>query len=173
MHVRGVENEKADSLSRLSRAGDYAVKDEVFQDALASLGVTITVDLFASRYNKKHPVYCSVALNDSRMLARDAFTISWKGRGLPLIHPPVPLLLRCLKRIREEKITAVVVAPHWLGQPWTNSLRTMTLKTVMMGQSYLALTSGRQMLKNGDKLPPGPIAAYLVDGSMMRESRWF
>jgi hypothetical protein len=173
VHVRGIDNSKADSLSRLSRAGDYSLKDNIFKQMINTLEAQITCDLFANRKNRKHPLYCSLSLRDNRSLARDAFLIPWKSLGLPLIHPPIPLLLRALRKIKQEKIRAVVVTPHWLGQPWTNSLRTMIVKGMKLGQSSLTLDLGSEMLRRQDKLPPGEMAAFLVDGSMTRGSRWF
>jgi hypothetical protein len=120
VHIRGVDNSKADSLSRLSRAGDYSLKMEVYLFLLRSLDVQISCDLFASKTNRKHRQYCTLSLTDSGAMARDAFTIPWNSLTLPLVHPPIPLLLRTLKKIRTEEIRAVVVAPVWLGQPWTN-----------------------------------------------------
>jgi hypothetical protein len=168
IHIRGVDNGKADSLSRLSRSGDYSLSASVLESATREMKVNITCDLFASRRNAKHNKYCTLAVNDKHSLARDAFSIRWKDLGLPLIHPPVPLLLRCVKRVRTERICAILVAPHWLGQPWSNALEMMTVKEVVLGLSQEVLQPGPQMIRNHDKLPPGTLMAYLVRGSMMR-----
>jgi hypothetical protein len=88
VHVRGVDNYKADSLSRLNRAGDYSLNQTVLDKALEVLGVTIDIDLFASYRNRKHHSYCTVSHRDRRCVARDAFSLMWGRWHMPLVHPP-------------------------------------------------------------------------------------
>jgi hypothetical protein len=54
-HIPGISNTLADGLSRLDRAGDYELKDEIFQTAIRALGVSPTVDCFATTNNPKCP----------------------------------------------------------------------------------------------------------------------
>jgi hypothetical protein len=53
-HIRGVENVTADSLSRLSRSGDYSLRQEYLQKALQEFGIQISCDLFVSATNYKY-----------------------------------------------------------------------------------------------------------------------
>ncbi|KAA6353597.1 MAG: hypothetical protein EZS28_050876, partial [Streblomastix strix] len=43
-------------------------------------------------------------------IAIDALNQNWKME-LPWIHPPIPLLPAVLKKIREEQIEAMIIAP--------------------------------------------------------------
>jgi ribonuclease HI len=169
VHVKGVENTKADSLSRLNRAGDYQLIQTILNKALCTLDITISCDLFASRSNKKHQNYCSLSLMDSSSLSRDAFLLEWSHMGIPLVHPPIPLLLKCLRKIFHEKAQAVVIAPLWAGQVWSPMLHSMTQRMTVLGSSQLCLRPGFKMRKCQDHLPPGMMAAYLVNGSMIKE----
>ena len=48
----------------------------------------------------------------------DAFLQNW-SKWTCLIHPPVVLLPRVLRKIKEDQATAVLlIAPNWTGQPW-------------------------------------------------------
>lgn len=54
---------------------------------------------------------------DPGTLAVDAFLQDW-SKWTCLIHPPVALLPRILRKIREDQATALLIAPNWSGQPW-------------------------------------------------------
>jgi ribonuclease HI len=106
-HVPGVSNTTADALSRLSRSGDYALSTPVFQRMCSQMGVNPTVDLFATSYNAKVPVFVSPLRSDATAVT-DAMRIPWE-QGLPFLHPPVPLIGRCLQKILQENVPALVV----------------------------------------------------------------
>jgi ribonuclease HI len=166
VYVKGTSNSEADSLSRLARSGDYSLKEGILQKIQDSLGITIGCDLFANRRNKQHARYATLSLTDKQAMARDGMSIPWKGLEMPLIHPPIPLIQRCLNKIREEKIKAVVIAPHWQGQWWSTALKAISLRVVILGEAQDILTPGPLMKKFGDKLPPGQVAAHLTNGEM-------
>jgi hypothetical protein len=69
-----------------------------------------------------------------------------------------------LVKIRDEKATAVVIAPAWKGMIWTALIRAMTLRKTMIGPSDVVLEMGPQMRRSGAKLPPGKLEAVLVNG---------
>jgi hypothetical protein len=163
-YVKGLNNTEADSLSRLSRSGDYFLRKGILQGIVAELGTPIDCDLFANHKNKQHPRYVTLSLKDKKAMARDALSISWKNLGIPLIHPPIPLIQRCLNKVRQEKIVAVVITPFWLGQWWSTALQAMSMKSIVIGEAQNVLEKGPLMLKIGDKLPPGQIVAHLVGG---------
>jgi ribonuclease HI len=59
-HLPGKDNTTADSLSRLARSGDYALKREIALETMEKLKLTCNLDAFASRTNKLLKNYCSV-----------------------------------------------------------------------------------------------------------------
>jgi hypothetical protein len=160
VHVKGVENSVADSLSRLSRSGDYSLKAGVTQQLCAALQVTPVVDLFATRENAQFPSFVSPMLGD-HTLVRDALGITWAAQ-LNFVHPPIPLIGRCLRKILAENASAVVVLPHWKGQSWSNVLNKMSKNMTIIGNSEEVLKPGSIMASKGDKLPPGLLAAHLL-----------
>ncbi|KAA6310998.1 MAG: hypothetical protein EZS28_056210, partial [Streblomastix strix] len=50
-HLPGVTNETADALSRLSRAGDYKLKEKIFQQTCFQMNLNPRIDLFSQHFN--------------------------------------------------------------------------------------------------------------------------
>jgi hypothetical protein len=161
-HIPGVNNSKADRLSRICPSGDYSIKDEVLKPALKKMRFQMTADLFASKGNAKSRIFCSLG-QTKRALAVDALTISWRGMK-PLLHPPIPLLSRVLRKVEEEEIEAAVLAPLWHGQVWSPVLERLTLKRLDLGESKKILIRGKKMMKTGAFLPPGRLGMFIVKG---------
>lgn len=161
LHVRGMYNQTADALSRISHSGDYAIESSILLSALGQLRVRPTVDLFASEQNHQLPTYCAPNNISGGAIAEDAFAIPWRGH-LPLIHPPISMIQRCLSRIRLESLTAVIIAPIWKGAIWMTDLEEMTQRSLLLGNSEEVLIKGRWMIKSNLALPPGCIGMYLV-----------
>jgi ribonuclease HI len=159
-HIAGVRNTTADSLSRISRSGDYQLSQAKFREACTTLGVTPQVDLFATPMNTKIPIFLSPMVGTATVVW-DAMAIPWTT-GLPFVHPPIPLIGRCLQKILWENIPAVIVVPDWRGQSWSVLLSKMTAHKVILGKSQEILQPGRLMTMKGDKLPPGYLAAHLL-----------
>jgi hypothetical protein len=53
----------------------------------------------------------------------NAMHLIWPNDRVLLIHPPIPLILRALRKFEKEGCTAVVVVPDWKGQIWTPLLK--------------------------------------------------
>jgi ribonuclease HI len=163
-HVPGLENGIADRLSRLALSGDYQIRQEVFCKGLQELDVRVSVDLFATHKNRQTNKFVSID-NDRQAIGRDAFSMAW-GNFFPLIHPPIPLILRCLRKVVEERVRGVVVVPNWLGQPWGHLLQMITEKRVNLGITQDVLIAGDHMTTCGQQLPPGTMIMCLVNGAM-------
>jgi hypothetical protein len=163
-HIPGVENIIADSLSRLERSGDYEIKQEVFNSAVKQLGVKVEIDLFATKENRKVDQYVTVE-KDGGANDRDAFSMGWEN-FFPLIHPPVPLILRSVRKVIQDRVRGVMIVPKWTGQVWNALLNRVTEREIDLGKAEDILQPGRNMIRCGTKLPPGTMTMCLVDGSM-------
>jgi hypothetical protein len=161
-HVAGIDNSTADKLSRISPGGDYTLKNEYLERLQQEWGVKIGADLFASSWNKKHPLYFSLE-KDRNALGRNAFLARWHVFPLPLLHPPLPLLPRVRQRLQQEQMQAIVIAPHWSRQVWSRALNAMTVQKKILGPAETVLLKGRRMATVRAELPPGEIAAHLTD----------
>ena len=77
---------------------------------------TPQVDLFASRLNHQLPKYVSQH-PDPEVMSVDAMTLEW-NKWTSFIHPPIVMLPRILKKIREDQATCLLIAPNWPAQTW-------------------------------------------------------
>lgn len=85
------------------------LRREVFQDIIRHFYVP-EVDLFASLLNHQLPLYVS-RQPDLGATALNALQLDWSQR-MSFIHPPVVLLPRILQKVRNDKATALLVAPN-------------------------------------------------------------
>lgn len=74
------------------------------------------VDLFATQFNHRLPVYVS-PVPDPAAWAVDALSISWEGL-LAYAFPPFPIVARVLRKARHDRPTLILIAPKWPAQPW-------------------------------------------------------
>ena len=107
-HLPGSENIRADWESQYLADPSYWKLDrKVFLSLDRSLG-PFTVDLFVSIMYAQVTKYCRWR-PDTTAFAVDALSISWSNHHLYLF-PPFVLIPRCLVKIQEEKISAVLIA---------------------------------------------------------------
>ena len=140
-HIPGRLNTIADRKSReFDDTTEWALHDSIFARLVAMWGMP-SVDLFASRLNKK--VDCYVAWHpDPHALFIDAFAIDWAQFSLFYAFPPFSLMGRCLQKIREEGAQGIMVAPDWPTQPWWPVLQDMmTGPPLIVPHAWQLLTS--------------------------------
>jgi hypothetical protein len=132
--------------------------------------VRIDIEWFANRKNRQHERYCTLAIDRHAAVlqpngrpARDAMAQDWSAL-LGLLHPPIPMLVRCLQKVRTDHATAVLIAPDWRGQIWTPLLRRMTVRAATLGTAAATLQMGAEMRRKSGSLPTGKIVAYLIRG---------
>jgi hypothetical protein len=166
-HIPGINNTTADHLSRLEKSGDYAIRQEVLDKGLKKIQATIDIDLFANKENRKCQRFATVS-GFGGVAERDAFSMDW-GSFSPLIHPPIPLILPCLRKVEREGVRGVIVVPAWKGQCWSNLLQRLTVRKINLGRSAMILQPGRLMQRCGTQLPPGKLMMCLVDAGMKKD----
>ena len=112
-HIPGVENVKADAVSRIRHNDEleWALAPTMFHHAMEKLKWTPNIDLFASRLNYKVKPFYSMR-PDPEAAGCDAFTIDWQEHRF-YAFPPFPLIQRVLRKIGEEGATGVIVVPNW------------------------------------------------------------
>ncbi|KAA6366195.1 MAG: hypothetical protein EZS28_038279 [Streblomastix strix] len=157
----GVKNEIADALSRLSRAGNYKLKEKIFQQTCLQMNLNPTTDLLSQHFNNLLPRFMPTIRGHGE-IAIDALNQVWK-KELPWIHPPIHLLPAILKKIREEQIEAMIIAPLWPGQIWNTELVNENAQSLMLGWSNEILEPGTSLMKRNLKLLPGKIHCFLID----------
>ena len=74
------------------------------------------VDLFATRLNHKVPLYVS-PVPDQNAWDIDGLNINWSGLTA-YVYPPMALLHRVIKKVRQSNCLIIIIAPGWPGMPW-------------------------------------------------------
>ena len=120
-HIPGKFNILADRLSRLDKpiktewALDQTVANSVFQ----MLNFP-NVDLFATRFNHRLPLYVS-PVQDYKALAIDALSMDWNHLHA-YAFPPFILIPAVLEKIQQHQCRIVLIAPFWPQQQWFSEL---------------------------------------------------
>ena len=124
-HIAGSLNVLADQLSRSHTVIqtewtlDFKVLDYIWE-----LWEKPLVDLFATRFNHRLPVYVS-PVPDPQAWAIDALALSWRGLDA-YAFPPINLLPRVLTKAETEAPRLILVAPRWPAQPWFPDLLSLS-----------------------------------------------
>ena len=129
-HIPGVANVEVDKLSRdLHLDTERKLNSQLLKEVLTVLETQPTDDLFASRTNTQFPLYVSY-LPDPGVYAVDAFSLHW-GDLTFYCFPPFSILPRVLRKIREERVTGIVIAPLWKNQAfWPMLMNMLTARPV-------------------------------------------
>ena len=116
-HIPGKFNVLADRLSRI----DKVIKIEWALDQSIAISISQmfsypSLDLFATRFNHKLPLYVSPVL-DNQAFAIDAFSMNWDNLHA-YAFPPTILIPLVLNKIRQSQCRIVLIASLWPQQAW-------------------------------------------------------
>ena len=92
------------------------LNSDCLANSLKQLDYMPTIDLFASRINKKFDNYVSYR-PDPQASSVDAFSLNW-SHHMFYAFPPFSIIGNVLKKIKEEKARGVCVLQNWPTQPW-------------------------------------------------------
>ena len=120
-HIPGRFNVHAD---RLSRAGEVIPTEWSLHprivESLWSHWDRPNIDLFATRWNNKLPVYVS-PVPDAAAYAVDAMSLPWQGI-YGYAFPPTAILHKVLTKLAQEECCLVMITPLWPRQGWYPAL---------------------------------------------------
>ena len=142
------DNIEADFLSRNKLTQwEFFLDQEIFQYIIHVFQVQPTLDAFASKNTAQLARYMSW-YPDNFAVAQDALLHRWDK--ITYLFPPVPLLLKVLKLVREQAISAILVCPQWPTALWWP-----TVVDMMVGPP-LQLPHFRKILKHveGNRVEP-------------------
>ena len=126
-HIPGRLNVIADQLSRQGQIlpTEWSLHPDVVNWLFLKWGSPL-VDLFATRYNAKRPLFVS-PVPDPQALDTDALSVDWEGMWA-YAFPPRQLLPAVLRKIKEVKLCQVIlVAPYWPSRSWFPQLLDLSL----------------------------------------------
>lgn len=128
-YIRSRENTDADQASRYTNVDtEWELNYNLFK-AITNKFNQPDIDLFASRINKKCRKYLSWQ-RDPDAFDIDAFTIPWNTYFF-YAFPPFALILKCLRKIVNEKATGLVLVPYWPSQPWYPLFRRLVVSEIL------------------------------------------
>jgi hypothetical protein len=150
-HIAGTCNVLADALSR----SDKILNTEwtLSERALAPLWTAWfkpMVDLFATRFNARLPLYVS-PVADPDAWRVDALSIDWSGLEA-YAFPPVPLLRKVLRKARLERPRLILVAPFWPAQTWFPELMELGGQPIPLSLRKGDLFQPRSRVPHGNPL---------------------
>lgn len=107
---------------------EWELSPSAFQMIVSHFGQP-NVDLFASRANAKCENFVSWAPEPDAM-AVDAFTINWNAMYF-YAFPPFSIILKCVRKIIDDKADGILVFPYWPSQPWFPLLKSILTTNIM------------------------------------------
>lgn len=134
--LASVENTWAGNLSRERDSSDWRLARSVFS-ALERAWGPMTVDRFATPLNTLLPRFNSRTLTlCPGTEAVDAHAQPWAGEH-NFRNPPLALVAPTLRKIRDERASAVVIVPVWPVQDWWRSAVTDADAAVLLPPSAI------------------------------------
>ena len=128
-YIQGRLNVRADKASRVFKDNlEWSLHDRIFRRICRVFGKP-KIDLFASRLNKKCPVYCSWKPDPEADFV-DAFSLHWGGLQA-YAFPPFSLVLRVInKALRDKPKNLILVTPNWNTRPWFTRLQRVARRQI-------------------------------------------
>ena len=115
-YLPGQENLIADFLSRGKELPSEWTLHPQVMNLIKTVFPHLQIDLFASSLNFQLPHYCSRS-RDPAAWKVDAFSFHW-GDIRGFAFPPIALIPRILRKVREDRATIILIAPWWPRRPW-------------------------------------------------------
>ena len=110
------ENMEADFLSRNNlHQWECVLSRETFLFILDHFSTYPSLDVFASRETHQLRRYMSW-YQDPQAVAQNALIHPWDP--VSYLFPPVPMIMKCLHKIKDEKVEVIMVIPHWPTSLW-------------------------------------------------------
>jgi hypothetical protein len=160
-HVPGVQNERADELSRqsVSLRHEWELSQRAV-DRLVAVSGPLVMDWFATAASAKAPRFAS-QFPDPRALVCDALSTSWHATSTcHLFSPPFPLIEKVVRKLVEDQGSGWLIVPHWPTRPFFGTLSLLpVVKRLELPPSSLCPHPQAHVMRNG-RSPP--LLALLV-----------
>ena len=146
-YLSGVENWKADQLSRMSSTYEWMLHPNLFR-YLDRVWGPHQVDRFASFMTTQLPEYNSMFWDPLTHGVNALAQTDWASKN-NYVNPPFSLIPKVLDIIQSQGATATLIAPKWEGQVWYQRLISM-----LVDQPIRLPKSPRTILAIGPKAEP-------------------
>ena len=118
VHIKGVENVQSDYLSRKGSIinTEWSIHPSIITMIKSLWMDAPQIDLFATKDNKKFPLYVS-PMPDPAAMATDALSVNWDN-FVAYAYPPQAIIPQVLNKIRRHQCVIYLVAPNWPRMTW-------------------------------------------------------
>ena len=126
-HIKGSMNVMADLLSRNQNTvnTEWSLHPAVVQSLWTQWFVP-QIDLFATFYNKKLPLYVS-PFPDPEALCVDALSMNWNNLRA-YAFPPFAILKQVMRKLEQsQNCELIMIAPFWPNQTWFAVLESLSV----------------------------------------------
>ena len=150
-YIKSKRNKIADFESRKIRENlEWSIHDHIFSRITNYFQCSFTIDLFASRVNKKVSRYYAFYVEPDSV-GTDAFSFSWQC-GFFYAFPPFSIIHTVLREMENEQAEGIIIFPLFKIQPWfTRLLRILVSDPLTLPTSkkkhYISLTGGKPYRK--------------------------
>ena len=154
------ENTSADFLSRHDISQwTFMLKRNMFSQILDHFQLQPTLDAFACRWSAQLPRYMSWH-RDPLAVAQDALLAPWDP--VTYLFPPVPLLPKVVRKVKDERLRAILICPQRPTALWWGLLIEMMVEPPMVLPHYRSIV---QILQADQSLPYlEPLVALHISG---------
>lgn len=125
-YIASKENYVADSLSRIKNEDTEWELSNLAFEKIINRFYEPEIDLFATRKNSKCKNFCSW-MPEAQAMEVDAFTLNWSNLNF-YAFPPFSMVLKTLRKIKQDEATGILVVPDWPNQPWYPVFRSMLIE---------------------------------------------
>lgn len=123
--IRDRDNWGADWLSRQEiQPGEWCLNWRSFEEIVRQFR-TLEVYLFASHLNHQLPRFF-LRYYHFRVEAMYTLTLPWLS-GLLYAFPPIPLIPKVIRKIKQQRARIILVAPWWSKRLWLSMLHVMSV----------------------------------------------
>ena len=119
-HTRQIQHPCRPPLKTRQTYQDKWALDQTVANSVFQMLNFPNVDLFATRFNHRLPLYVS-PVQDYKALAIDALSMDWNHLHA-YAFPPFILIPAVLEKIRQHQCRIVLIAPFWPQQQWFSEL---------------------------------------------------
>ncbi|KAA6367798.1 MAG: hypothetical protein EZS28_036674 [Streblomastix strix] len=133
----------------------------IFRQTRSQMNLNPTIDLFSQHINNLLPRFMST-IREHEEIAIDALNQTWKME-IPWIHPPIHLLPAVQKKIEEQHIEVMIIAPLWPCQIWYSELVNENVQSFIHGWRNQILELETSLIKKNLKLSSSKICSFLMD----------
>ena len=115
LHIKGLENARADALSSNPDYHHYQLPPRVFDLLWRPFDFRPTIDLFASGRNHQVPRFYSWR-HCAKAVGTNAFAFKWREPAW--LNPPWELAFQALRKVQADGTTVLCLLPYWPRADW-------------------------------------------------------